>query len=94
MNTDFFIFYMKVSLLITIAVIAVPFLVVGIRGFKTQRPFLISLRWVSRTALVFSVSLFLAAVILCFPLFNSPPKFIQKPTCPPFIRLRPSDKRV
>ena len=73
MNTDFFIFYMKVSLLITIAVIAVPFLVVGIRGFKTQRPFLISLRWVSRTALVFSVSLFLAAVILCFPLFNSPP---------------------
>ena len=44
MNTDFFIFYMKVSLLITIAVIAVPFLVVGIRGFKTQRPFLISLR--------------------------------------------------
>ena len=60
---------MKVSLLITIAVIAVPFLVVGIRGFKTQRPFLISLRWVSRTALVFSVSLFLAAVMPLYCVF-------------------------
>ena len=73
MIADFYIFYIKVSLLITIAVAAAPFLVVGIRGFKTQRPFLISLRWVSRAVLVFSVSLFLAAVIFCFSVFSSPP---------------------
>ena len=73
MIADFYIFYIKVSLLITIAVVAAPFLVVGIRGFKTQRPFLISLRWVSRAVLVFSVSLFLAAVIFCFSVFSSPP---------------------
>ena len=97
MIADFYIFYIKVSLLITIAVVAAPFLVVGIRGFKTQRPFLISLRWVSRAVLVFSVSLFLAAVIFCIFCFFRiffPSEFIHEPICPCFFRLFPPDNRM
>ena len=66
-------FYIKVLSLITIAVIAVPFLVVGIRGFKTRRPFLISLRWVSLTILVCAVSLMLTAAIVFFFVLSSSP---------------------
>ena len=68
-------FYIKLLSLITIAVIAVPFLVVAIRGFKTRRPFLFSLRWVSLTILVWAVSLMLTAVIVFFSVTSSSPSF-------------------
>ena len=94
MIADFYIFYIKVSLLITIAVVAAPFLVVGIRGFKTQRPFLISLRWVSRAVLVFFRFIVLGSRYILFFRIFFPSEFIHEPICPCFFRLFPPDNRM
>ena len=55
-----------VLLLFLLGIVAVPILVVAIRGFKTRRPFLISMGWFGPALLAICIPLLFAAVIYCF----------------------------
>ena len=60
-------FYIIVVFLIALGMMTIPFLVVGIRGLKTQRPFLISLRWPD--AMMFVVVIASLLLLFLFVLF-------------------------
>ena len=60
-------FYIIVVFLIALEMMTIPFLVVGIRGLKTQRPFLISLRW--PVAMMFVVVIASLLLLFLFVLF-------------------------
>ena len=63
MNPDFFSSYIRILFLVTFGMIAVPFLVVGVRGFKIRRPFLISSKWPFVGVILFLISLILMFVV-------------------------------
>ena len=63
MNPDFFSSYTRILFFVTLGMIAVPFLVVGVRGFKIQRPFLIASKWLLAVIILFLISLILVFVV-------------------------------
>ena len=59
-------FYIKVLFSIMLGMMAIPFLVAGLRGLKTQRTFLISSRWPLSMMLVFCIPLPLLPFLFLF----------------------------
>ncbi len=59
-------FYIKVLFSITLGMMTIPFLVIGIRGIKTQRPFLVSSVWPVAMILVVFIPLLLFPLLFMF----------------------------
>lgn len=62
-----------VSLLFLLGMVSIPILVVAIQGFKTRKPFLISMGWFGPILIAISIPLFLVVIIYGFYITRLPP---------------------